>query len=197
MANTLYLYGHRDPILAIPHHLMRLWLSHMGFFGIEHEKLPEVMRQSFMMYFPETASAFDWNVTPYAPIPWKDNSEEYVTRYNPFMQDYYQDQLSAFERMLSACRDKHVQVLLFNMPITLNNMKTMPPGMYDRYLADTKVIAQKYGAKYADFNIQGEWPMSYFVDTVHMNGKGGLVFWKKVMQNWPQSTAQAESAVSQ
>jgi hypothetical protein len=99
---------------------------------------------------------------------WTKTNYEYIRRYNPIDQDKSQIQFAYFERFLKLAADRHINVLVVNMPISAANHDLIPPGFYDRYRATTKELCKKYGADYSDLNI-AQWSRNEnFVDSVHL-----------------------------
>ena len=67
--------------------------------------------------------------------------------------------------------------MLVNMPLTPANMKLMPKGSYDKYMAMLKRTANQNDVVLLELNDGTKFDIKCFRDTVHMNGTGG----KKLM----------------
>ncbi len=140
--------------------------------GIMFEKYSDslVLKRQKDGLFPEEAQGTPM-VYPNLAIDhndWKKTNYEYIRRYNPIDQDKSQIQFAYFERFLKLAADRHINVLVVNMPISAANRDLIPPGFYDRYRATTKELCKKYGADYSDLNV-AQWSSNdNFVDSVHL-----------------------------
>ena len=99
---------------------------------------------------------------------WTKTNYEYIRRYNPIDQTKSQTQFAYFERFLQLAASRHISVLVVNMPISTANRGLIPPGFYDKYVATTRDMCQKYGADYSDFNVEPWCKDENFVDSVHL-----------------------------
>lgn len=103
---------------------------------------------------------------------------EYKSRYNPANFRRYEQELSYFEKLAELCREKHIQLIVFNMPITDSNKQLLDKKLYASYLADTTSLTQKFGGKYIDLDKPG-YTNSDYLDSAHLNAAGG----KKLQDN--------------
>jgi len=187
-AMCLYLYRHRDQALVVQDNICRNILYSLGWKEPSFENLPKALKYFVVEHCAENEPTNKWNVAPFTKgAPFTDNSMEYVARYNPFHPKIYSAQLRFYEKMMDWCQKNNVRLILINMPITKANEDLMPGDMYAQYLKDTTSIAAKHKVEYVDLNKRGLFPDDDFRDTVHMNGKGGLEFWKQFVAHWPSS----------
>jgi len=65
-----------------------------------------------------------------------------------------------------------LQLIVVNMPLSKENRKLLGNGFYEDLTAD---VASTIGSRavFIDLSATGEWPMSYYHDSVHLNEKGG------------------------
>lgn len=110
---------------------------------------------------------------------WVDNSSEYNSRYNPPNFQRYQQELSYFERLNKLCQDKQVKLVVFNMPLMDNNKNLLDKELYDRYLTDTKHLAQQFGQTYINLDTKETYKQIDYLDSAHLNASGG----KKLQDN--------------
>lgn len=106
----------------------------------------------------------------------KDNTGEYLIRYNPFKPRTFATQRNYLEKFLQQQNDLGIKVLLVNMPLTGVNMSLLPAPTYDTYLYTLKSLAKKYNADILDLNGDSRFSQGDFFDTAHLNGLGGQKF---------------------
>jgi hypothetical protein len=147
-------------------------------------QIPKPLLRYAILNLPEDNGLLQWQVTPYSPAKhFDDNTAEYRQRYTPFRPRVLATQLNYLERFLKLTKDSGIKVLLVNMPITQANIKLLPAGVYDNYLNQVKHAATTGSASFLDLNTQGVFPASEFADTVHLNGLGGMHFFKLVCEH--------------
>ena len=111
---------------------------------------------------------------------------------------HFIEQASYLEKVLSTSKHLSTRVVLVNMPLTSENMRLMPAGVYDSYLSEVRYLAGKYDADVLDLNGAKLFPKQDFSDTAHLNGLGGEKLAKMVAkhlgQYWPkESTPQVKA----
>ena len=102
----------------------------------------------------------------------KDNTREYMMRYNPFKQKTFLTQRTYFQKFLHDQQELGVKVILVNMPLTGINMALLPASTYELYIKTLKDSAAMYGAQIIDLNSDSRFKQSDFFDTAHLNGLG-------------------------
>ncbi len=102
----------------------------------------------------------------------KDNTHEYMMRYNPFKPKTFIAQRHYLQTFLKQQQELGVKVVLLNMPLTGVNMSLLPGPTYDMYLNTLRDSAAMYGAEVIDLNGDPRFAQSYFFDTAHLNGLG-------------------------
>ncbi len=140
--------------------------------GVVFEKYSDslVLKKQKDGLFPEEAQGTPM-VYPNLAIDhndWTKTNYEYIRRYNPIDQGKSQIQFAYFERFLKLAAERHISVLVVNMPISAANKGLIPKGFYDRYLATTSDLCKKYGADYSDFNVSKWSGNENFIDSVHL-----------------------------
>jgi len=106
----------------------------------------------------------------------KDNTHEYMMRYNPFKPKTFALQREYLEKFLRMQKDLGVKVILVNMPLTGVNMSLLSDSIYDLYLNTIKDTAAKYGASVVNLNGDSHFAQCDFFDTAHLNGIGSQKF---------------------
>lgn len=102
-----------------------------------------------------------------------DNTVEYADRYRDRHDSLFKAQRLFFEKLLASAKERDIRVLVLNMPLTTLNVKMLPAGVYDEYLATVRDAANRYGFAFADLHDDTRFPSSVFYDTVHLNANGG------------------------
>jgi hypothetical protein len=91
-------------------------------------------------------------------------------------------QFNYFERLLQLCQERRVNLMVVNMPLSQDNMKTLPQGFYKQYLSRADQLCAHYGVEFVDLN-QGAWTSnSNFVDSVHLKPENSKAFMQKLAQ---------------
>jgi hypothetical protein len=113
---------------------------------------------------------------------WQSTTEEYKRRYNPVKAARAEAQFNYFERLLQLCQERRVNLMVVNMPLSQDNMKTLPQGFYKQYLSRADQLCAHYGVEFVDLN-QGAWTSnSNFVDSVHLKPENSKAFMQKLAQ---------------
>lgn len=191
LQKVLYIYKIRESILSNLKQVGRAYEANITQWvsAITHKKTEDSIfppgRQKMLreLMNPRDGNMGDieigeWLIGPNgAPsITLKDNTHEYLARYNPFKLKTFASQRAYLEKFLQQQKELGVKVLLVNMPLTVVNMSLLPPETYETYIYTVKLLAQKYGAEVLDLNGDARFPQSYFFDTAHLNGLGAERF---------------------
>jgi len=110
---------------------------------------------------------------PHEPWSFEDNTNEYRKRFGSGNEKQFECQVAFLHRFLADAQAENIRVLVVNMPLTQANIKLMPTGYYEKYLAVTASACTEYGANWLDLNRRGGFPADDFRDTAHMNSAGG------------------------
>ena len=142
---------------------------------------------SFVRKVAMKASAEKGGVDPFATtadvfplfqdrkILWEHSVDEYRMRYQNFNATQYATQQHFLQDLLTTCRDRQIQILLVNMPLTETNQKLMPAGLYDSYLRNLHTLAANNSVPLLDLSKE-KFPDECFYDTVHLNEGGAKLF---------------------
>lgn len=104
---------------------------------------------------------------------WANSIEEYRARYKRFNQKQFHKQCDFLKAFLQTAAQRHIKVMLANMPLTADNLRLMPPGFYEEYRRTVKAIAASYNVQLLDLQGDRRYTDVCFYDTVHLNGQGG------------------------
>lgn len=104
---------------------------------------------------------------------WVDNSHEYIGRYKNSSPPCYPIQISFFKEFLGMMRDQNVQVLVLGMPTLAQNRNLLSDQFWNSYRNQISSICRDYNASWLDISASPDFDASDFIDTVHVNSKGG------------------------
>lgn len=176
-----FLYGHRPDFLYLQHQATKQLLCRLGYNDIQDEvhTTYEIRKQAFTE-LPEDSGPNEVVVHPPSASPdqYTDNLPEYRYRYSSFKEKQFKEQVSYLERFLALGEERGIKIILVNMPLTKDNVDTMPAGFYDRYLKTIGGLCSKHQAQLLDLNRTEDFPKRYFADSAHLNSQGGARFFE-------------------
>lgn len=176
-----FLYGHRPDFLFLQHEATKQILCRLGYKDIKDEvhTTYEIRRQAFIE-LPEDSGPNEVVVHPPSASPneYSDNLPEYRYRYSSFKEKQFKEQVSYLEKFLALGQERGIKIILVNMPLTKDNVDTMPAGFYDRYLKTIGSLCSQHQAELLDLNKPADFPKRYFADSAHLNSKGGERFFE-------------------
>lgn len=103
---------------------------------------------------------------------------EWKERYRPANNDRFEKEKAAFQKMLDTCKQKGIRMIVVNMPITKENKDIVPKSLLDRYQNEICAMPAQYGNEMLDLDASGQFQLSDFYDSAHVNAQGG----KKVQE---------------
>lgn len=113
-------------------------------------------------------------VSPNMPQTFVDNSKEYARRYRNCKPPFFQEELRFFDACLSLLQNQGTKILVVDMPLTFANRCQLPPQFWDQFRQYLKnSCAKKNRARCLDLSDSSDFIQSDFVDTVHLNARGG------------------------
>lgn len=113
-------------------------------------------------------------VPPVVLDGFEDNSAEYIKRYrNPFSQRY-STQMSFFNELLSWLHETDIKVLVVSMPTLPENRALLPDAFWQDYRNRLKVACSSNAATFVDLSDNPAFAKKDYVDTVHLNWRGGV-----------------------
>lgn len=107
---------------------------------------------------------------------WKQSIEEYAKRYKHFNAKQFDKQKECFRALTALCAERKIKLCVVAMPLTDDNLKLMPPGLYQRYISFVKEATKEAAVPFLDLQSAKAYDESNFYDTVHLNSKGGEKF---------------------
>lgn len=111
-----------------------------------------------------------------AETKFSDNTLEYRQRYaHPDIQTY-KTQMYFLNKIAEFCRKERIELVVVNMPITLDNIRLLKPGGYIGYLQGLRDFAIFNRLSVYDLNDFSKYSNKDFHDSVHLNAFGGQKF---------------------
>lgn len=104
---------------------------------------------------------------------WQDSEREYRRRYKNIDERDIGIQYDFLNRTLTMCRERGIQAIIINMPLSQQNRVLMPAGFYARYRKQTQSIVKANGFSYIDLGDSKDYAGEDFFDTVHLGHMGG------------------------
>lgn len=189
-ANEFMQYGLEKAIYSMSHRPDLVCLQHKFAYSLapfgkdaytqSEIKTPFMLRQIARMDVPDDNGSNELRIGPYGreAEPFRDNTAEYRHRYAYIKQKTYKSQLSYLNKLMSLCKKQGIQLVMVNMPLTPGNVSLMPAGFYEQYKNTVAAMARENGARFLDMNKADAFEQKHFADTVHLNGLGGVQFFK-------------------
>lgn len=195
----LFLYGKRADFQRTEREISEALIGRTIGTKFDTIRTPQPLLKIAMAEQPEENSPNQWMVTPYSQKAainalWNDNSKEYSMRYQPFKPKIFNNQSQYMDKFLQQAHQMGFTAIVVNMPLLKQNTDLLPPGIYDKYLAQVRELAKKNGAAFVDCNQQGLFTRNDFCDPVHLHGMGAQKFLRIVaaeMKNVSQTSALA------
>lgn len=109
----------------------------------------------------------------------KKQLEQYKAHYLPANQVKMTRNKEMLEKMALLCKQNGVTLCLVKMPISKENRELVAADIARGYDENLDFVAQEFGCKLID--LREGFEQSDFMDTVHLNAKGGEKFQKKLV----------------
>ena len=103
--------------------------------------------------------------------------------YSPFPHFIYKQQLYYFQKLISLCKSGGSQLLVVNMPTTLEHQKLLSDRYYQNYLYTIKDMVKRSGYQFIDMNRLETFSCGYFYDSIHLNPIGAKIFINHLIQS--------------
>lgn len=109
---------------------------------------------------------------------------QYNGRYNPPNFEKLKRNGQELESLLSLCKRKDIKVFLVEMPLTQENRELIKPELNKKYNEKIESLCRKYGS--IRIEVTEGFNRSDFIDSAHLNGKGGKKFQEKLVSSLKQ-----------
>jgi len=114
-------------------------------------------------------------------------TQQYVRSYHPINNRMVSEQFEYFSRMLDMTREKGVNILVVNMPLSRANKELIPPEYYRDYLSRLKTACAEREIQFVDYNNAAWDDNDNFIDTVHIKPEKSQVFIEALMKTIAES----------
>jgi hypothetical protein len=109
-----------------------------------------------------------------------DNSKEYIARYANAKPKSYTTQLAFFRAALHDLKEKGCRVMIVEMPTLKCNRDILPESFWQDYRKTIIGMCRELDVAWCDLSESNEFVKQDFVDTVHLNDRGGVKFFDKL-----------------
>ncbi len=117
-----------------------------------------------------------------AESKYTDNTVEYRHRYSHPDKHTYKTQMYFLAKIAEFCRKERIELVIVNMPITLENIGLLKPGGYMGYLQGLRQFSIENKLSVYDLNDFNKFNKKDFHDTVHLNAFGGKKFFDSLSE---------------
>lgn len=104
---------------------------------------------------------------------WTNSTKEYRRRYHDIANRDLSIQEGFLNKLLAVCAERHIKVVVVNMPLTAANRELLPPGFYQNFCDKIQTIAARPNVKFVDLGASPDFTNDDFWDTAHLNHFGG------------------------
>jgi hypothetical protein len=111
------------------------------------------------------------SVTP--PGLWMDNTKEYLHRYKNPHPPIFNNEKMFFNALLADLHEKHIPVLIVQMPSMPMNRALLPPWFWGEYRMMLLQACKQYDDEFCDLSDNPAFLKEHYLDTVHLNSAGG------------------------
>jgi hypothetical protein len=115
-------------------------------------------------------------------VRWASSKNEYKRRYSNI--DTSKDvplQMGFLQKLLELCQQRHIKVIVINMPLSDINRAQMPAGFYEKFNHQLAQVTARDGVQLIDIGSAPEFVHSDYWDTSHLNHAGGHKLLKYVV----------------
>ena len=124
-------------------------------------------------------------VTP--PDLWMDNTREYLHRYKNPDSPIFGCEKQFFIAMLNDLKQKHIPILIVQMPSLPMNRQLLPESFWKKYKNWIATTCKQYDADLCDLSDNPAFVKAHYLDTVHLNSRGGNMLFAFIAQSISQS----------
>jgi hypothetical protein len=122
----------------------------------------------------------EWVVPADMKSVFVDNTAEYRQRYANPKPASYQIQITFFRELIQDLHARGCTVLVVQMPTTPGNRALLPQSFWHEFRGSLQSICRDSGSQWADLSEDADFQKQDYLDTVHLNGRGGLKFFNKL-----------------
>lgn len=134
-----------------------------------------------------------WLVPYPLVLGFQDNTKEYQSRYKRPDPPLYRDEKKYFEELLAYLHSLNIKVLVVGMPSLWTNRVLLPDTFWPEFHKYVAAVSGQYGATFLDLTADGRFGVDDYLDTVHLNGSGGLKLFSTIAERIGESPVLAEA----
>lgn len=114
-----------------------------------------------------------WVIPPESLKSFVNNQHEYEKRYKNPAPAIYQREKTFFKAFLTYCKNENIEVMVVGMPSLWPNRALLPDSFWSEFKSSLQAICTDTGATWVDLFGDERFNNRDYLDTVHMNMKGG------------------------
>lgn len=118
-----------------------------------------------------------------------DNTQDYVQRYRYPNEHGFSSQCYFLKALTETCKQKKIELILVNMPLSASNIALFTSGRYARFLSRLQDFANANHIVLYNFCDTKRYPDSSFRDSVHLNALGGRQLFDQLSDRLSNDTA--------
>ncbi len=122
----------------------------------------------------------EWVVPADMKSVYVDNTEEYRQRYANPKPTTYQTQMVFFRELMQDLNARGCTVHVVEMPTSAGNRALLPQSFWQDFRSSMQAVCQETGSAWTDLSADADFQKADYLDTVHLNGRGGLKFFDKL-----------------
>lgn len=117
-----------------------------------------------------------WLVPANIPPMWVDNSKEYKNRFKNPNTPVYESERLFFDAFLADMQAKHISVIVVGMPTLPMNRQLLSQRFWAHFRTRVATTCALHNAEFLDLTDSPVFVKGDYLDTVHLNAKGGAKF---------------------
>ncbi len=102
-----------------------------------------------------------------------DNGKDWRKRFKNPNDEMFQNQLTWLKMNLALLKEKGVQPVIVNLPMSELGLKAIRPGIYERHVQTLSALCKEQNIPYIDTMKEGRFEAADFTDYGHMDASGG------------------------
>lgn len=110
---------------------------------------------------------------------WERSQKEYARHYQSLVPERISASFGFLKMLIALCKEHHIQILLINMPLSVDNQELLPNGFYSNFREQLGEMADSESIPFVDCSEIAEFQNTDFSDGAHLNGFGA----EKLLRN--------------
>lgn len=130
--------------------------------------------------FHESATLSPPMTREQAKAKFVNNAREYLERYKKPDPHTYKTQYYFLRKLAQFCKRERIELVLVNMPITLQNINLLGYPKYLEFVQNLKIFGVEQNVPFYDICNWNDFEQGDYTDSVHLNGYGGTKFFNRL-----------------